>query len=232
MMTDTLVIFDCDGVLVDSEIISCSLRVQQLNRLGIDITLEEFACSFLGNRPEKTKVILENQYKVKLPSDYHSSHKERRVLAFKDNLKPVNGIETVLKAFPHRVVASNGSRDKINTSLSITKLDRFFPPNNIFSSEMVGNGKPSPDLYLYACDRMGVSTENALVIEDSVFGLKAAAAAGIPSVAFAGGSHFVSEKQKENLSKHPCLAILDSAEDLGAFLEKYQNYGVTDNTGR
>jgi len=221
MMKDTLVIFDCDGVLVDSEAISCSLRVQQLNELGIDISFEEFAVSFLGNRPEKTKRILEERYNTKLPLDYHSSHKKKRVQAFKDNLKSINGIEAVLESLFYKAVASNGSLDKTKTSLSITRLDRFFSSDHIFSSEMVENGKPSPELFLYVCKKMGSAPENALVVEDSIFGLQAAAAAGIPSVAFAGGTHFVSEKQKENLFKQPCLAILDNVEDLGIFLSNY-----------
>ena len=223
MTKNILVIFDCDGVLVDSEIIACSLRVKQLNKLGIRISLEDFISHFSGKKPEDPEELIEDRYNIKLPVDYHTSHKNRLLDSYKNNLKAIKDIDLVLKNYGFKAVASNGNLEKINTALSLTELDQYFDTKNIFSAEMVEKPKPSPDLYLYVCEKMGVEPENSLIIEDSISGLQAAQDAGIPAIAFTAGSHFLTKEQSDLLKTENYLSMIDNSKELEAFIKSYKN---------
>ena len=207
-----LVIFDCDGVLVDSEVIGCSLHVEHLKSYGVTITLQE-AISLLVGR-SRTREIIESTYKIRLPDDYKATHGARRRQAFAEALKPVEGIETLLDALEHKAIASNGSMAKIRTSLRITGLERYFPGSSLFSAEMVEKLKPDPALFLYACQKKGFPKEKAVVVDDSVVGLEAAAAAGIRSLAFAGASHFLHGASRDDLCRSGAIAVCDTVEKL------------------
>ncbi len=207
-----LVIFDCDGVLVDSEVIACSLHVQHLKSFGVTITLEE-AVSLLVGR-SRTREIIESTFKIRLPDDYMAAHRERRRQAFAEALQPIEGIEALLASLEHKVIASNGSMAKITTSLKITGLERYFPENSLFSAEMVGNLKPDPALFLYVCEKKGFPRDRAIVVDDSAVGLEAAAAAGIRSLGFAGASHFLHGASRDDLRRSGAIAVCETVEEL------------------
>ena len=207
-----LVIFDCDGVLVDSEVIACSLHVEHLKSCGVTITLEE-AISLLVGR-SRTREIIESTYKIRLPDGYMAMHGARRRQAFAEELKPIKGIEALLEALEHKVIASNGSMAKIRSSLRITGLERYFPDSCIFSAEMVERLKPDPALFLYACQKKGFPKEKAIVVDDSAVGLEAAAAAGIRSLAFAGASHFLHGASRDDLCRSGALAVCHTVQEL------------------
>ena len=207
-----LVIFDCDGVLVDSEVIACSLHVQHLKSFGVTITLKE-AVSLLVGR-SRTREIIESTYKIRLPDDYMAAHRARRRQAFAEALKPIKGIEALLDALEHKVIASNGSMAKITSSLKITGLERYFPESSLFSAEMVENLKPDPALFLYACEKKGFPKEEALVVDDSAVGLEAAATAGIRSLGFAGASHFLHGASRDDLRRSGAIAVCETVEEL------------------
>lgn len=218
---DTLVLFDNDGVLVDSEILACSLRVQQLQSLGIHLSLNEFVMKFAGLPVHEGQSLIEKTYGIKLPADYQSSHKEKLYLAFRHQLKPVAGIELVLNDIKHKAVASNGSKEKISYSLQATGLDCFFSSECIFSAEAVKAPKPDPALFLHVCQILGFSPSNAIVVEDSLSGLQAAADAGIPTIGFAAGSHFIEPEQKERLRSKATLFYCETADALRKTLKGY-----------
>ncbi len=207
-----LVIFDCDGVLVDSEVIACSLHVEHLKSCGVSLALSE-AISLLVGR-SRTREIIESKYNVRLPDDYETTHVTRQRQAFAEALTPVKGIETLLKTLEHKAIASNGSRAKIRSSLKVTGLDGYFTDISLFSAEMVEKLKPDPALFLYVCQAMGFPKERAVVVDDSTAGIEGAAAVGIRSIAFAGASHFLHGANRDDLCKSGATAVCDTVEEL------------------
>ncbi|MBS0529066.1 MAG: HAD family hydrolase [Proteobacteria bacterium] len=188
-MSFDLIIFDCDGVLVDSEVISCSVHAEVLTRNGYPITSEQVFDRFLGRSARQAMIEVEAELGRSLPEDFDAQLKGQIFRTFTESLAPTPHIHDALAAITQRVcVASSGSHERMRISLGRTSLyDRFAP--NIFSSSEVRNGKPAPDLFLYAAERMGVSPQRCLVVEDSVSGVAAAVAAGMTVLGYCGGSH-------------------------------------------
>jgi HAD superfamily hydrolase (TIGR01509 family) len=184
-----LVIFDCDGVLVDSEVISCGVHATVLTRNGYPITTEQVHDRFLGRSLRDCNLEVEAALGRSLPDDFDVQVKRELFEVFTAALQAMPHIEGALAAIAQPVcVGSSGPPDKIHHSLTHVALyDRFSP--NIFSAVQVERGKPAPDLFLFAAERMGVAPERCLVIEDSVPGIAAARAAGMAVLGFHGGSH-------------------------------------------
>jgi HAD superfamily hydrolase (TIGR01509 family) len=184
-----LIIFDCDGVLVDSEVISCRAHAAVLSRHGYPITSEQVFKRFLGRSAQQANLEVEAELGRSLPADFHSQLQDELFRSFEADLKAVPHIHAALDHISQPVcVASSGSHQRMRISLGRTALyDRFAP--NIFSASEVRNGKPAPDLFLFAAERMKASPDRCLVIEDSVPGIAAARAAGMTVLGFHGGGH-------------------------------------------
>jgi HAD superfamily hydrolase (TIGR01509 family) len=180
-----LVIFDCDGVLVDSERVTVEVESKFLTELGWTIAPGEVAELFLGRTDAYMRQVIAERV-PDLPGDWERRLDER-YLAAQEDLRPVEGIAEALEAIPvPTCVASSGTHEKMKRTLGETGLyDRF--AGRIFSATEVEHGKPAPDLFLYAADRMGVAPERAVVVEDSPFGIEAAKAADMTAFAYAGG---------------------------------------------
>ncbi len=189
-MTDIeLVIFDCDGVLVDSEPLSALAIQQVLHDGGIEVALPLIAAC-VGMKQADIVASLERATGASIgPLLVDGLWPATRAL-FADRLTPTRGMAALLAALPYRrCIASSSSHERIGFSLQVTGLDRFFSREAIFSSGDVAHGKPAPDLFLYAAARMGVPPGRCVVIEDSRFGVMAAVAAGMTALGFVGGSH-------------------------------------------
>ena len=188
-MSFDLIIFDCDGVLVDSEVISGRAHADVLSRHGYPITQEQVFDRFLGRSTRQANAEVEAELGRPLPDDFHIQLQDELFRSFEADLEPVPYIHTALDAITQRVcVASSGSHQRMRVTLGRARLyDRFAP--NIFSASQVANGKPAPDLFLFAAHQMNVTPERCLVIEDSVAGITGAMAAGMPVLGFHGGSH-------------------------------------------
>ncbi|MCA1456104.1 HAD family hydrolase [Bradyrhizobium sp. BRP22] len=184
-----LIIFDCDGVLVDSEVISCRAHAEVLTRHGYPITSEQVFERFLGRSTRQANLEVEAELGRSLPDDFHTQLQDELFRSFEADLQAVPHIHAALDEIAQPVcVASSGSPQRMRVSLGRTALyDRFAP--NIFSALQVKNGKPAPDLFLFAAEQMGVPPERCLVIEDSIAGIAAARAAGMAVLGFCGGSH-------------------------------------------
>jgi HAD superfamily hydrolase (TIGR01509 family) len=184
-----LVIFDCDGVLVDSEVISCRAHAEVLSGHGYPITADQVFDRFLGRSTRQATAELEAELGRRLPDDFSARLQEQLYRAFETDLQAMPGIDTALDGLGLPVcVASSGSHQRMRVSLGATKLyDRFAP--NIFSASQVENGKPAPDLFLFAAARMQAAPSRCLVVEDSVAGIKGGVAAGMTVLGFHGGSH-------------------------------------------
>jgi HAD superfamily hydrolase (TIGR01509 family) len=188
-MPPGLTIFDCDGVLVDSEIIVCRTYVPYLAELGIEIAAEEIVDRYVGRTAETMIADLESRYGRNLPADFHQSARQRVAAAFETEPMTIEGVDTVLATFQGKVcVASGSGPERVRRCLTLVGLLRYFEPR-IFTASQVARGKPAPDLFLFAADKMGVSPRECLVIEDSVHGVAAAIAAEMRVLGFTGGSH-------------------------------------------
>lgn len=184
-----LVIFDCDGVLVDSEVISCRAHANVLTRHGYPIDAEQVFHRFLGRSTRQANLEIEAELGRSLPDAYHSDLQDELFRSFAADLQAVPHIHEALDAIAQPVcVASSGSQHRMRVSLGRAGLyDRLAP--HIFSAAQVARGKPAPDLFLFAASEMKVSPERCLVIEDSVAGVTGAATAGMTVFGFCGGSH-------------------------------------------
>ncbi len=175
-----LIIFDCDGVLVDSEHISDRVFCEVLSEAGFLLTPGESGAMFTGFSMKSCIEIAEQHFGKKLPSDILDRYYERVYAAFRAELKPVVGAPEVVRAVIDRgipvCVASSSSHATLRVTLGVTGLLPLFE-GAIFSSQDVKRGKPFPDLFLYAAERMGAAFEKCVVVEDSVPGAKAGIAA-------------------------------------------------------
>jgi HAD superfamily hydrolase (TIGR01509 family) len=184
-----LVIFDNDGVLVDSEPISNRLLAGYLTELGHPTSYEESLRDYMGAAMHRVHDLVEERTGQRLPDDFDDVFHARVFAAFERELKPVAGAVDVLERLvadgvPY-CVASSGSHERIRVGHRTTGLDEWFEEEWVFSSEDVGRGKPAPDLFLYAAERMGVVPEKCVVVEDSPLGVRAAVSAGMDVYGFA-----------------------------------------------
>ena len=183
-----LVIFDCDGVLIDSEVISAEVLVTLAAEAGIHFDLAHVREHFLGRSFPTVATLIRDSFGVALPPDFEARYRARLLARFESELRPTPGILDLLGrlAVP-ACVATSSSPQRAARSLAIAGLDCFFP--HVFTASLVQRGKPAPDLFLYAAAALGVPPHRCLVIEDSRPGLLAARAAGMEAVRFTGGSH-------------------------------------------
>jgi len=184
-----LVIFDCDGVLVDSEFVACRAHAETLTRHGYPITPDQVLDRFLGVSDREARQTVEAELGRSLPDDFESQVKQATLQFYAGELRAISFVGEAIEAIglPH-CVASSGTPEKIRHGLICAGLyDRLAP--NLFSAAQVKRGKPAPDLFLLAAERMQASSQRCLVIEDSVPGIIGARAAGMTVLGFHGGSH-------------------------------------------
>ncbi|MGH9170377.1 MAG: HAD family hydrolase [Acidimicrobiales bacterium] len=185
-----LVIFDCDGVLVDTERLAVPIDVQILREMGWEISPEEVVERFLGRSEADCNREIEEHLGRPLPPESSFEFDRRYREAFEHGLEPVAGVAPAIDAIIctglATCVASSGSHEKMRWTLGLTGLwERF--EGRIFSVEEVERGKPAPDLFLHAARSMGFQPADCAVVEDSPFGVQAALAAGMAALAYAGG---------------------------------------------
>ncbi len=184
-----LVIFDCDGVLVDSETIACRVELAILAELGHPISKERFLHDIVGTKSRDGLQILEAMWEKPLPADFETRVAQALAVALEAELTPIAGMADLLRDVTlAKCVASSSSPARIALSLARTGLLPLLDPY-LYSSEMVENGKPAPDLFLYAARQHQARPASCLVIEDSVPGVRGAKAAGMQAIGFTAGGH-------------------------------------------
>lgn len=177
-----LVIFDCDGTLVDSELL-CNLALEdQLSELGLKCSADELLAKYRGGKLASIISSLENEFSMTFPKSFESEYRSKVNELFDKELVANDGVQEVLNSLTIPFcIASSAPRAKIERALYVTGLSKYFD-NNIFSSYEVGSWKPEPDLFLYAANAMTVKPEYCAVVEDSLLGLKAANQAKMKSI--------------------------------------------------
>jgi HAD superfamily hydrolase (TIGR01509 family) len=182
-----LVIFDCDGVLVDTERLAVRVDVRVLAELGWTMTEAEVVERFMGRSDADMTSEIEKYLGRALPPDWEDAYRPWYRNAFEAELTPVDGIVEALDAITlPTCVASSGTHERIRFTLGLTGLYPRFD-GRIFSVQDVVNGKPAPDLFLHAAKRIGVEPARCVVVEDSRYGVAAARAAGMRALGYAGG---------------------------------------------
>ena len=220
-MPPGLVIFDCDGVLVDSETISLSVMLAVLDEAGCTLTPQEGYAHFLGKSLGSVGEWLKRERGVTLTDTLLAEMRLRLLSRFEAELQPIPGVAEAIDALDLPVcVASSSQPDRIRLSLQVTGLLPLFEPQ-IFSATMVANGKPAPDLFLLAARSMGVDPADCVVIEDSPAGLTAARAAGMRAVGFVGGAHADPANLRREVEKLAPESIIDTMADLPALIRGF-----------
>ncbi len=217
MMPVELVIFDCDGVLIDSEAIANEVCAEHVKELGLKITMQQFAADYAGSPikdiwrrvEQRTGRVVTPEFRSRVDDEVH-----RR---FAMDLRSMDGITDLLHDMAIRkCVASSTGLVKLKKNLSFVGLHDHFDPG-IFSATQVARGKPSPDVFLYAASQMGADPAHCLVIEDSFAGVAAAGRAGMRVIGFSGGGHTLPD-HGDRLINTGALQVAASMVELGKIM--------------
>lgn len=218
-----LIIFDCDGVLVDSEIIHNKHTIELLAEHGHEMTEEDGFHLFTGVYPDEAQRYLKDTFDVHISAEKWDALFEPEIVlpAFEKHLQPL--MKATLQLLHDRQIAqcigSNSQLDMIHHKLRFTDQKQFFHDDHIFSADHVAHPKPAPDLFLFAAQQMGFQPADCLVVEDSVTGIEAALAAKIPVIGFLGGSHTKNQKYINKIKAYN-IPMAYSAEDVFARIEE------------
>ena len=196
-----LIIFDCDGVLVDSEVIGCQIDAQYITALGYPITTENFIKKYAGMSDKTMAITLKKDTNIIIPEDYLEKRFALILEAFETNLHPLmdpilSQINTLNVDY---CIASGSRRERVIRSLEITNQMKYFDKNSIFTAQQVEKGKPAPDLFLFAAKQKNSIPKNCIVIEDSCPGIQAAQAANMAVIGFLGGEHAKPKEYQDSI---------------------------------
>lgn len=217
------ILWDCDGCLIDSEAIACGHAAEELTAAGYSISMQDYVLRFAGKSRSDIHSIIRIETGLDLDGlidPEETLHKRNQL--FREKLQPIDGIRETLDAISLPMAIASGSEfERLEYTLGITSLfDRFVP--HVYSSEVVANGKPAPDIFLYAANRIGVAPAECLVIEDSENGVRAGKAAGMIVCGFLGGSHIINRQaHAQRLKLLGADMILEDIRELPALCQSY-----------
>jgi HAD superfamily hydrolase (TIGR01509 family) len=214
----TLLVFDCDGVLVDSELVAHGVLAELLTRLGRPITMDEALRTFSGRSRQDTIRLTGELLGRPIPEQDGALARTKMLDIFRRDLKPVAGIGEAIAALPYRrCVASSSDPERLHLSLDVTGLAPLFG-DHVFSAAQVARGKPAPDLFLHAANEMKTFPRDCIVIEDSVLGVEAGIAAGMTVIGFAGAAH-ATEALAARLAQAGASAVIRQMADLPSVVQ-------------
>lgn len=212
-----LIIFDCDGVLIDSEIVAARLEAEAITALGLPMTAQEICTRFAGTTTREVWATLERELGRPLPAGFFEAHLAHVRDVFSREIEAIPGVHTVIERLevPY-CVASSTQLPSLITNLGTAGLAHLFD-GHLYSASQVKRPKPAPDVFLFAASQMGSDPADCLVIEDSLAGVTAARRAGMPVIGFTGGSH-VGPGHAERLIEVGAASTFERMTDLPAIL--------------
>ncbi|MBV5266531.1 HAD family hydrolase [Pinisolibacter aquiterrae] len=212
-----LIIFDCDGVLIDSEIVAARLEAEAITALGLPMTAQEICTRFAGTTTREVWATLERELGRPLPAGFFETHLAHVRDVFSREIEAIPGVHTVIERLevPY-CVASSTQLPSLITNLGTAGLAHLFD-GHLYSASQVKRPKPAPDVFLFAASQMGSDPADCLVIEDSLAGVTAARRAGMPVIGFTGGSH-VGPGHAERLIEVGAASTFERMTDLPAIL--------------
>ena len=210
------ILFDCDGVLIDTEIVAAEVVTNWLISEGVDINVETFIADYTGKTfTDILEILMAKQLLA-------ASTATREAVVFMDeeirrNMRPITGVKEMLSSVPVTAsMVSNSAEDYVLEAIELLEANHIFQ-KRVFSAEMVPKGKPDPAVYLLALEKLNLNKEEVLVIEDSVAGVTASTAAGLKTVGFLGGTH-VRNGHGEKLKQLGALDLVRSHKELTEYL--------------
>lgn len=218
-MIKKLIIFDCDGVLVDSEIIASRIESQMLIELGFKLSEEQVLRRFTGISSHTMVERLKQESNILFPDNFIDAMQSRIIDALENAVQPlmIDLLEYLNNNSIERAVASGSPRNRVLRCLAVTQQIRFFKDNAIFTAQQVNKGKPAPDLFLFAAEKMGCSPKDCIVIEDSTAGFEAALAANMQVIGFVGATHAKYDSHYKLLEKYN-VPLLKTAREIISFI--------------
>ncbi|CAN5662852.1 HAD family hydrolase [soil metagenome] len=212
------VLFDCDGVLIDSEVIAIGIEVAALAKVGVHLTRAELADRYVGVSGSAMRRSVAKEFDVDLTDAFWNDLRDRSHAELTEEVRPVTGMAEVIERLtvPY-CLASSSSHERIELSLEAAGLLHLFPPDLRFSAEDVDHGKPAPDLFLLAARSLGVDPADCVVVEDSPYGVQAALAAEMDVIGFTGGGH-ADKAWAGRLRTAGATTIVTTADELEAEL--------------
>jgi HAD superfamily hydrolase (TIGR01509 family) len=210
-------ICDCDGVLVDSEVIADRVLADTLAATFPGLDFEAIVKTAFGQQTSRFLANVEATFDIRLPADFLDTVDRHVEAALASSLSAVSGVRDALQRVPlPAAVVSNSRMLRVSASVRRAGLTEIFA-ERIFSAEQVARPKPYPDVYLFAADRLGVEPARCLVVEDSIAGLNAARAAGMKTIAFVGGSH-IPDGYADALRKMGITRVIERMDQLPALV--------------
>jgi HAD superfamily hydrolase (TIGR01509 family) len=212
------IIFDFDGVIADSEVLANLVLAEAVSSLGLPTTLDDSIARYMGKRWVEVVSAVEAGTGQTLPQDFLDALKLATLGRFREALQPVPGALDFITKFATlpRCIASSSSAERLQLCTDVLAIGHHFP-NTVFSADLVPRGKPHPDIFLYAADKIGVAPEHCLVIEDSPNGVRAGLAAGMCVVGLCAGAH-IRTGHAERLREAGAEHVFDSWPEVGEFL--------------
>ena len=215
------IIFDFDGVLVDSEILVAKAFSKYMQELGIKTNEKEFA-NLAGKKTVEVIDILSEKYSLKDKQTFFDDIMNIASNIYKKELKTVVGVEEFLKKSKHNLyIGSNSMKDRILDGLKRVGLEKYFNPNHIYSFDLVDNPKPHPDIYLKAVNDNDLIIDETIIIEDSVVGVQAGKNANVKVIGLTAGGHWHTDRDEKELINAGAIATANNYNKIEEIIESF-----------
>ena len=215
------IIFDFDGVLVDSEILVAKAFAKYMQNFGIIINDTEFA-NYAGRKTVQTIELLSEKYSIKNQQKFFDDIMDIASNIYKNELTVVNGADEFLEKINlNFFIGSNGIKERIVDGLQTVKLDKYFKPEQIYSFDLVQNPKPHPDIYLKAIEENQLKNDETIIIEDSIVGVKAGCSANIKVIGLTAGGHWYENRNHSELLEAGAITVANNYEQIKEIIRRY-----------
>ena len=215
------IIFDFDGVLVDSEILVAKAFAKYMQNFGITINDREFA-NYAGSKTIQTIELLSEKYSIKNKQKFFDDIMDIASNIYKNELTVVNGANKFLKEISLNLyIGSNSTKERIVEGLNRVKLNKFFKPKQVYSFDLVKNPKPHPDVYLKAIEDNKLNKDETIIIEDSVVGVKAGYSANVKVIGLTAGGHWHENRDEKDLLEAGAIAVTNNYKKIKEIIESY-----------